>query len=184
LVSAIRAACAVYPPSAAGRALLQSAALTEAPPALDLVDTDIIFVNDFEELARHHPELVAWTCHGRMAALPRAGGGWAGAVRRVAHVFAPATLHGGIVAGDPTTVEIVGRREWLLRTRTPVYSQSRLVMPLGALERIEVAPHERYVGVSVMRFVAGAAGVEIALPEESGAFRLFAGASSTSLGAA
>jgi hypothetical protein len=94
------------------------------------------------------------------------------------------TLHGAIVAGDSSTVEIVGRREWLLRARVPVYSQLRLMLPLGALERLEVAPHERYVGVSVVRFRAGAASVEIAVPEDSAAFRLFAGAIARGVGAA
>jgi hypothetical protein len=183
LVSAIRAACAVYPPSVAGRALLKSAARTVAPAVLDPGNADIVFVNDFEELERHHAELVAWTCHGRVATLPR-GGGWAGAAWKVAHLVKPVTLHGAIVAGDHATVEIVGRREWLFRTRAPVYSRSRLVLPLGALQRLDVAPHERYVGVSVVRFGAGAASVEIAVPEDSAAFRLFAGALARSVGAA
>lgn len=175
LVSAIREACEAYPPSTAGRALLASAARTAPPAVLDAGDADIIFVNDFEELERRHPGLVARTCHGRVAALPR-GGGWAGVARKVTHRFKPAVLHGAIVAGDPATIEIVGRRGWILRSRTPVYSQSRLMVPLGALERLEVAPHEHYVGVSVVRFVAGDASVEIAIPEDSAASRLFAGA--------
>jgi hypothetical protein len=175
LVSAIRVASEAYPPSAVGRALLKSAARTAALPVLDPGDADIVFVNDFEELARHHAGLAAWTCHGRVATLPR-GGGWAGAARRVAHLFAPATLQGAIVAGDHATIEIVGRREWFLPTRKPVYSRSRLVLPLGALEWLDVAPHGRYVGVSVVRVGAGAASVEIAVPEDSAAFRLFTGA--------
>lgn len=183
LVSAIRAASAVYPPSPAGRALLQSAARTAAPTVLDPGDSDVVFVNDFNELARHHAGLAALTCHGRMPALPR-GGGWAGAVRKVIHFLKPATLHGAIVAGDATTIEIVGRRDWLFRTRTPVYSRSRLVVPLGAVERLDVAPHSRYVGVSVVRFGAGAARVEIAVPDDSAAFRLFTGAASRRVAAA
>ena len=183
LVSAIRAASEVYPPSAAGRALLKSAARTAAPAVLDPGDADVVFVNDFEELARRHAGLAAWTCHGRVAALPR-GGGWAGAARKFTHLLKPATLHGAIVAGDPGTIEIVGRRGWILRTRTPVYSHSRLVLPLGAVERLYVAPHERYVGVSVVRFGAGAASVEIVVPDDSPALGLFAGAASTRVAAA
>lgn len=175
LVSAIREASAGNPPSVTGRALLKSAARTEDPPVFDPDDADVVFVNHFEELARHNPGLVAWTRHGRMPALPR-GGGWVGVARRVVHFFVPKTLHGAIVAGDSTTVEIVGRREWLFPTRHPVYSLSRLVLPLGALERLEVSPHERYVGMSVVRFGAGAASVEIVVPDDSAAFRLFGGA--------
>ncbi len=175
LVSAIREACEAYPPGAAGRALLDSTARAAVPPALDPGDADVVFVNDFEELVRHHAGLAAWTCHGRSAALPR-GGGWAGAVRKLAHLLKPVTLHGGIVAGDAGTVEIVGRSQWLLRTRATVYSRSRLVLPLGALERLEVAPHERYLGMSVVTFGAGAAHVEIVVPDESAAFGLFSGA--------
>ncbi len=183
LVSAIREACTVNPPSAVGRALLESAARTAAPPALDPGIDDIVFVNDFDELARDHPGLTAWTCHGRAPALPR-GGGWAGVLRKVIHLLSPVTLHGAIVAGDLTTIEIVGRREWLLPTRRANYSQSRLVLPLGALERLEVTPHERYIGVSVVRFGVGAASVEIAVPEDSVACRLFTGALPKRVGAA
>jgi hypothetical protein len=81
-----------------------------------------------------------------------------------------------LVAGDSSTIEIVGRREWLFPSRASHYSQSRLMLPLGALERLDVTPHERYVGVSVVRFGAGAANVDIVVPEDSAAFRLFAGA--------
>lgn len=183
LVSAIREACEAYPPSAAGRAFLASAARTSPPAALDPGDADIVFVNDFEELERRHPGLVAWTCHGRGAAVPL-GGGWAGAARKVTHRFKPAVLHGGVVAGDSATIEIVGRRGWILRSRTPVYSQSRLMLPLGALERLEVAPHEHYFAVTVVRFVAGGANVEIAVPDDSAAARLFAGATSARVAAA
>jgi hypothetical protein len=182
LVSAIRAASAVYPPSAVGRALLESAAQTPAPAVLDPGRADVVFVNDFDELVRHNAGLAAWTCHGRVVPLPRPGGS-AGALRRLTHLFTPATLNGGIVAGDPATIEILGRREWLHSNRRPVHSHSRLVLPLGGLERLDVAPHERYVGVSVVRFGAGAATVEIAVPDDSAAFGLFAGALAGSVGA-
>jgi hypothetical protein len=183
LVSAMREASAVYPPSPAGRAILESAARTAGPDALDPGKADVVFKNDFDELASRHTELTAWTCHGREATLPRRGG-WAGAGRRVVHRVKPVTLHGGIVAGDPAALEIIGRREWLAHTRAPVYSRSRLLLPLGALEWLDVAPHDRYVGVSVVGFGAGVARVEIAVPEDSAAFRLFTGALAKSVVAA
>jgi hypothetical protein len=57
-----------------------------------------------------------------------------------------------------------------------VPSLSRLVLPLAALDRIEIAPHSAYANVTVVRFGAGSSTMEVAVPDESAAHRLVAGA--------
>jgi hypothetical protein len=103
-------------------------------------------------------------------------GGLVGAVQRALHTISPMTLHGAIVGGDEDAMEVMGRHEWLVRGRAPVPSLSRLVLPLAALDRIEIAPHSAYANVTVVRFGAGSSTMEVAVPDESAAHRLVAGA--------
>ncbi len=176
LIAMIRDEAAEQAPSAVGRTFLAAAARAKRPSALDLDRTDPVFVYDVEEIARRHAGLAVWTCHERVPAVPREEG-WKAAFWRVAHAVAPVSLNGGIVAGDSAVVEIVGRREWLARTRDARYSRFRLTLPLGALARPGVRPHHRYADVSVVRFDVGGSGVEIALPDGSAALALFSRAS-------
>jgi hypothetical protein len=86
------------------------------------------------------------------------------------------TLHGAIIGGDDVAVEVIGRHDWLVRGRAPVHSLSRLVLPLGALDRIQITPHSAYANVTVMRFAAGSSTMEVVVPDESAAHRLVVGA--------
>jgi hypothetical protein len=176
LVTAMRAAAAANPPSAVGRALL--AAVGEhapTPPRLEPGRDDVALVSDFGDIARQNRGVAPWACHGRVPVTLRRGG-VGGAVQRALHGISPMTLHGAIIAGDEVAAEIVGRHDWLVRGRAPVHSLSRLVLPLAALDRLELAPHGTYADVTAIRFGAGSSIVEMAVPDESPARWLLAGA--------
>jgi len=182
LIATLRAEFAALTPTAIGARLSETAARLPRPTETDLEETDPVFVYGIEEIAREHDGVVPWTCHARTPAVPR-DDGLVGAFHKLTHAIAPVTLHGGIVAGDGVAVEVVGRREWLIRSRNAVYSRSRLTIPFGALEGIEIAAHDRYVGASVVRFVAGAARNEIVVPDSSSAFALFSEVRAVGVGA-
>lgn len=184
LVTALRAAAGAQAPSVAGAALLAAVGEWPAigPRALDAGQSDVALVNDVREIVRHTPDLVARTCHGRVPLTPRPGGA-AGLVRRVLHSLSPATLHGAVVVADDAAVDVVGRHEWVVRGRAPVHSLSRLVLPVGALRRVDVAAHEAYPGVAVVRFGAGASTLEIVVPEGSAAHGLLSDAAARTLAA-
>lgn len=181
LVTALRQAATTNPPSDVGRALLAAAGeAATTPPRLELGRDDVALPNYFREITRQDRDLVPWTCHGRVPVSPRQGG-TLGAVQRAMHSLSPMTLHGAVLAGDQGAAEVVGRRDWLLRGRAPVHSVSRLMLPLSALDRLDLAPHGGYAGVTVIRFGAGASSIEIAVPGGCAAHQLVADAMARAL---
>jgi hypothetical protein len=176
LVTAMREGATTRAPSAVGRALLAAAGEHAAtPPRLEPGRDDVALPNYLREILRQGLDMTPWTCHGRMPVSPRQGGAL-GAVQRALHSLSPMTLHGAIVAGDEVAAEVVGRHHWLVRGRAPVHSLSRLVLPLSALDRLEIAPHGVYASATVIRFGAGSATIEMVVPEGSAAHRLVADA--------
>jgi hypothetical protein len=174
LVDRLRSAAGARPASPAGRALLAAARSRVQPAVLDAGREDLALVSDFREASRQNPDLVAWACHGRLGVSPRPGGA-AGAFQRVLHTLSPMTLQGAVVAADDVALEVFGRHAWMVRGSKPVHSSSRLVVPMGALERLDVAPHTSYQGTTQVTLVAGATVVEIAVPDDSAAHALFGG---------
>lgn len=179
LVTGLRDAASRQPAGAVGAAL-RAAAQAEAGRLgpLDPGRDDLALASDFRDLARENRALTAWTCHGRVALAPSSGG-VAGLARRALLGVSPMTLHGAILAGDDVALEVLGRHDWLVRGRAPVHSSSRLVLPLRAPERVDVVAHPDYAGVAVVRVAAGAAMLELAVPEGSAAHRVFAAAAGT-----
>jgi len=169
LVASLRSAVCERQPSRVGLALLaagaQSATLEGMP---DIGPADVVLANRFHDYRGIHPGLTLWAAHGRVSQRPGGTGLHAGA-RRVAHVVSPMTIHGALVAADSAVVEILGRHAWLVRGRAPIYSTSRLVVSLGALDAVEAAPHPVYPGVTVATFKAGAWSTDVALPAGSAA---------------
>lgn len=174
LVDALRDGATRAAPSRAGRALLAAGrAQGDARRALAIGTDDLVLVADVRDVARHRPDLTPWVGHGRRR-VHRAGGGAAAATRPVLGLLSPVTLHAAVVAGDDAAVEVFARHEWLLTGRQPVHSSARLVVPLAALDGVRVAPHPRYAQVVVATLSAGAAVLEVVVPEESDAHRLLA----------
>ncbi len=179
LVTGLREVAATRPASRVGAALRAAGEAAAAGlGSLDPGSDDLALASDFRDLARQNPGLVAWTCHGRAALAPRAAG-VAGVARRVLLGVSPMTLHGAIVAGDGAALEVLGRHDWLVRGRAPVHSSSRLALPLSAPDRVDVVAHPEYRGVAVVRIGAGAATLELAVPEGSAAHCLFAASAGT-----
>lgn len=174
LVDQLRSAAGARPPSPAGRTLLVAARSGSAPVSLEAGREDLALVADFRDAARQNPDLVPWACHGRRRVTPRPEGA-AGAARRVLHAVSPATLQGAVVAADEVAIEVFGRHAWLVRGSKPVHSASRLVVPMSALERLDVAPHPVYEGTTRVALVAGATVIELAVPDDSAARAFFAG---------
>jgi len=167
LVSGLRAAAAGQPPSRTGRALLD-AARAGAPARLDAGKDDVALVSGFREIARRHPDVVAWACHGRTPLRPSATGA-SGLVQRALHALSSATLQGSVLGSDDVALEVVGRHQWVLRGRAPVHSTSRLVVPLGAPDTLHLTPHTVWADATTVTLTAGASRVEIVVPTGSGA---------------
>lgn len=176
LVSELRSAASATGSSPVGRALLEAARThVVVPPRLEPGTSDLALVADVRELQRANPSAVAWTCHGRMHLEPRRGGA-TGAVQRVLHAISPMTLHGGLLVADAAALEVIGRRDWLVRGTTPVHSTSRLVLPFSAPESLRLAPHPAYPRATVVTVRAGAAALEIVVPTDSSVHRLMSAA--------
>jgi len=141
-----------------------------SPLALDREDMSL--VGDYASIAGRLPGLVPWAWHGRRLVAPR-GAGASGAARRALHVLSPMTLHGAVVAGDDVALEVFGRHGWLVRGKAPVHSASRLLVPFGALDAVQIDPHDGYHGAVEATLVLGDARVSLVLPEDSAAHGLF-----------
>ena len=139
-----------------------------APLGLDdLGKKDALIVTTFRELARREPDVRLVAAHGRSIVKSRSG-----AIARLLDIVAPATLHACAVGLGETELQIISRREWIVRGGAPVVSRSRTVIALDVLSAATVADHPRYLGVSVVTLSAGAARVEIPVPADSPARRV------------
>ena len=175
LVDALRPA-GTREPTPVGRALLEAARRAAAGAGrLDLGRADLALVSDAAEAVRSNPALVVAAGHGR-AGLAPLGSGLTGAARRVAHAISPATLHGAVLAVDDVAAEVLGRRSPITRGRGPEHSSSRLVLPLAALDAVQLTPHPRYAATTVVTLAGGAARVELVVPAGSAVERLLAAA--------
>lgn len=168
LVDLLRGAAGDRPPSHVGAALLAAARSGSGGTRLE-ADTDLLA--DLREVAGRVPGLEPWAAHGRVRLAPR-GGGAGGLLQAALHAISPATLQSAVVAGDDVAMEVIGRHAWLVRGSKPVHSASRLVVPLAALERVAIAPHE-YPGAMTVALGAGQ-GIAVVVPDGSAAHRLFA----------
>ena len=173
LVGELRGAAADRPASPVGAALRDATTALPAPvPPYGVGKDDLALVSDLREVVRRHPDVTAWSLHGRTALTPTRGG----ALARARNALSPATLHGAVLAGDATALEVLGRHDWVLRGRSPVHSASRTVIPWSAPEHLTVAPHPDYERATLVRVSTGAAEVRLVVPTGSAAEQLFAGA--------
>ncbi|NTV38743.1 MAG: hypothetical protein HGA51_02120 [Demequinaceae bacterium] len=170
LVNDLRAAACATPPGSIGVALRHVAGPRDAEaPNPGHADTHL--VSRFLELRRDNPGLVTWASHGRRKLVPLQPG-LRGVAARASHAISPMTLHGAAVVADANAMEVLGRRASLVRGRNTDYSSSRLVIPFGTLDRLDVSAHPVYADASMVTFGAGEWAADLAVPRDSEAERL------------
>lgn len=128
----------------------------------DLGKPDAIFVTTYRELKRRDPSLRLLGAHGRRVLMTRGD-----TASRIAHVLWPATLHGGLLAASPSELQIVSRREWLVRRSAPVVSRSRTIIIRTRLDRVSKREHPQYFGADVVTLSSGKTNLEIVVPTGS-----------------
>jgi hypothetical protein len=176
LVNELRAGAFATAPSQVGRRLLAAGnAVVDGAAVPNPGSADIHLVSRFLELRDDNEGLVVWASHGRRRVSPGATG-FEGLVARMSHLASPATIHGVAVLADENALEFLGRRESLVRGRNPDYSSSRLVVPLGVLDRISLSNHSAYPDVTTVTIGAGVWSTDFHVPRDSEAERLFSAA--------
>ncbi|NYI40580.1 hypothetical protein [Demequina lutea] len=173
LVDQLRAVAAVRPAGPVGMALVaagNAVAGVASVPDPGCVDTHL--VSRFLELHSDNPGLVVWASHGSRRMHPVVVG-LQGALLRVSHAASPMTLHGAALVADVDAMELLGRNASLVRGRNPDYSSSRLVIPLGALDRLNLSAHPVYPDATIVTIGAGQWATDFAIPSDSDAARLF-----------
>lgn len=135
-----------------------------------LGEKEIGLVSAYREVADREPGLRALAAHPRRTVVPQRGG-----VSRVLHLLHPMTVQAAVVASDGRELQVFGRRAWLARGRTPVHSESRLVLPLDRLTEVRAVPHPGYAGVVVVTLRAGEAAIDLPVPAGTDAERVLTG---------
>jgi hypothetical protein len=176
-VRALREAIAVKPASSVGAALLAAGAPLARPEVSGLGLDDRFLETAFLEAHNANPHLSVWAAHGRRRLAPEANG-VQGVVQRLNHALSPMTLHGALFAADENAMEAFGRHSWLIRGRGACYSKSHLVIPFGAPDRLDLAPHPLYPDANVAVIGAGKWRQELPVPRHSVAEHLLRDAAS------
>jgi hypothetical protein len=135
-----------------------------------LGEHEIGLVGAYREIADREPGLRVLAAHPRQVVSPGGGG-----LAQVGNVLRPMTLHAAVLATNGRELQVFGRRAWLARGRTPVHSESRLVVPLDRLTGVEPRQHPGYPGVTVVTLRAGEAALELPVPAGSDAENVLTG---------
>ncbi|MDN4471800.1 hypothetical protein [Demequina zhanjiangensis] len=121
-----------------------------------------------QDLRADHRDITAWACHAHRRVWPEN----AGFGQRVQHVLSAAHLQGGVLAGDDTMLELLGRHEWLTRGTVPALSSSRLTIPFARIDGVDEEPHPIYGGAVVLTLRAGGSTMTAVVPEDAPMRRL------------
>jgi hypothetical protein len=85
------------------------------------------------------------------------------------------TVPAAVVASEGRERLLFGRGGGRARGRTPVHSESRVVLPLERLTEVRAVPHPAYAGVVVVTLRSGDAALDLPVPAGSDAERVLAG---------
>lgn len=132
-----------------------------------LGEQEIGLVAAYREVADREPGLQAVAAHPRQVVRPAGG-----ALARLVHAVHPMTVQAAVLASTGRELQVFGRRDQLARGRTPVHSESRLVLPLDRLTGVVAQPHPRYPQVTCVVLTAGDARIELPVPAGSAAERV------------
>ena len=135
----------------------------------DLGKKDVALVTSFRDLVRADAGLRLLAAHGRSIVATSGD-----ALAQAAHLAYPATLHGIVVSANNDELQLLSRRDWIVRRGAPVVSRVRTVIPFHTLSAVEIAPHPDYRDVDVVALVAGVARVVVVVPRNSVAERALA----------
>ena len=128
----------------------------------DLGKKDVSLVTSFRDLVRADAGLRLLAAHGRSIVASSGD-----ALSQAAHLAYPATLHGIVVCANNDELQLLSRRDWIVRRGAPVVSRVRTVIPFHTLSGVTVAPHPQYQNVDVVTLGAGSATVVVVVPRDS-----------------
>jgi len=134
-------------------------------PVLELDDlgkSDAIFVTSYRELKRRDPAMRLLAAHGRRVLTTRGG-----TLSRIAHLLWPMTLHGALIATTATELQVLSRRDWLVRRSGPVVSHARTIVFRTRLDRVSQREHDAYRGADIVTLASGRSNLEIIVPTGS-----------------
>ncbi|WHP17729.1 hypothetical protein [Cellulomonas sp. ES6] len=134
-----------------------------------LGDREIGLVGAYREVADREPRLRTLAAHPRRVVTPASG------ASRLLHLLHPMTVQGAVICSDGRELQVFGRAAWLVRGRTPVHSESRLVLPVARLTAVQELRHPRYPDVTVVVLRAGNTEIELPVPSDSDARRVLTG---------
>lgn len=168
LVDLLRERSGSIVPAAGRPAPEPSAHATVPTPGLvTLGDKDVDLVSSLRHLQRSEPDVRLLAAHGRRVLAPRGG-----AVARGLHAMWPMVLQGALVCRNETELQVISRRDWLVRGNRPVYSLARTVVTLAKLDAVSSRQDAEYTGVRVVTMRAGAASLDFPVPAGSDAERI------------
>ena len=174
----LREVTSTKPASPVGAALVAAGSPLARPAAAsERGSVDPFLATAFLEAHIANPRLSAWATHGSRRLTPDVGG-LQGTVQRLKHSLSPMTLRGALFAADEAAMDIFGRHSWLMRGRIPTYSRSHLMIPFGAPDYLDVAPHPLYPDVTVATIGAGKWRQALPVPRDSVAAQLLRDAAS------
>ncbi|WP_024285784.1 hypothetical protein [Cellulomonas sp. KRMCY2] len=140
-----------------------------APPLalLELGESDVALVTTQRGLLAHDPAGQVLATHRRRVVVPVAEPGVAGVALTIMHRLWPMTLQAAVVCGDDREIQVVHRKNALVRGRRPVSSVARTVVPRSRLDGVTARDHDRYAGVRVVSLHLAAASVDLLVPAGS-----------------
>lgn len=128
----------------------------------DLGKRDVALVSLFNDVLRADDDVRLIAALGRRSVMTTGG-----IVSRIAHLFRPMTLHGMVLCGVGTELQVLSRRTTLVRGGRPETSLMRTVVAADQIDSVTERAHPGYTGVSVLTVSAGAARVEFVVPADS-----------------
>jgi hypothetical protein len=137
------------------------------PGLVTLGDRDVDLAAAFRHLVRREPDTRLLAAHGRLVLAPTGG-----AITRALHVVYPMTLHGALICGNGNELQVLSRRDWMVRGNRPEHSLARTVLSLATLDAVTSQPDPEYTGVRVVTLRAGATSIDMPVPADSAAERV------------
>jgi hypothetical protein len=134
----------------------------------DLVPTDNAVIADALQSLSHQGggRLLGAHASRRLSSL-------SGGVARLADRLIPVRMHTAVLTATAGELVVFSRRDAVTRSTKPDHSESRRILMLDKLTRVETRPHPRYQEATVVQLGLGAAEFSIVTPTPSETTRIF-----------